>query len=101
MARTSTVFARVEPDVKERAERILNNLGLSLSNAVDIYLRQIIMQKGIPFDVRMSINEPVALQSLAKEEFDAEIIKGLDDIKKGRTFAAEDVRKEIERDYGI
>lgn len=101
MAKTSTVFARVEPDVKEQAEMILNNLGLSISNAVDIYLRQIIMKRGLPFDVSMGVNKPVAMQALSKEEFDAEINKGIEDVKQGRVFTAEEVRAEIERDYGI
>lgn len=101
MAKTSTVFARVEPDVKEQAELILNNLGLSISNAVDIYLRQIIIKRGLPFDVSMGVNKPVAMQALSKEEFDVEINKGIEDVKKGRTFTAEEVRAEIERDYGI
>ena len=35
MARTANVFARVEPEVKERAEQVLDRLGIPMSNAVD------------------------------------------------------------------
>lgn len=59
------------------------------------------MRKGIPFDVSMSVNESVAMQGLSKEEFDAEINKGIEDVKQGRVFTAEEVRAEIEKDYGI
>ena len=98
MSKSATVFARVEPTIKEQSEAILNNLGLSMSNAIDMYLRQIVMNKGIPFEVRMNINAPVAMEALSKEEFDAEIAKGLDDIRAGRTFTAAEVRAEMERD---
>ena len=38
MARTSNVFARVEPEVKEQAEMVLNQLGIPMSNAVGMFL---------------------------------------------------------------
>ena len=47
------------------------------------------------------IKAPIAMGLLTKEEFDAEIAKGLDDIKNGRTFTAEEVRSEMEKDFGI
>ena len=41
MARTANVFARVEPEVKSEAEAVLNELGIPMSNAVDMFLRQV------------------------------------------------------------
>lgn len=101
MSKSATVFARVEPNIKEQAEAILNNLGVSMSNAVDIYLRQIVMRKGIPFDVSMTVNVPVAIGALSKEKIDAEIAKGMDDIKQGKTYSAASVREEMKRKYGL
>ena len=43
MARTANVFARVEPDIKKQAEDILLQLGIPMSNAISIFLRQIIL----------------------------------------------------------
>ena len=40
MAKTSNIFARVEPAVKEQAEDILAQLGVSMSNAINMFLRQ-------------------------------------------------------------
>ena len=48
MARTANVFARVEPELKEQAEDILQQLGIPMSNAVGMFLKQIVLQKGIP-----------------------------------------------------
>ena len=43
MARTANVFARVEPDLKNQAEGILNELGIPMSNAVGMFLKQIVL----------------------------------------------------------
>ena len=53
MARTANVFARVEPEVKEQAEQVLDRLGIPMSNAVGMFLRQIVLQRGIPFEMKL------------------------------------------------
>ena len=42
MAKTSNVFARVEPKIKEQAEQVLEKLGIPMSNAVSMFLRQVV-----------------------------------------------------------
>ena len=70
MARTANVFVRVEPEIKEQAEAILDQLGIPMSSAVSMFLRQIVLQRGIPFEMKLP-EEPLALGSMTKEEFDA------------------------------
>ncbi len=101
MARTSNVFARVEPEVKEQAEIVLEQLGIPMSNAVGMFLRQVILQRGIPFEMKLPAEKPLALGSMTKEQFDAEIQKGIDDMNNGRFFTADEVEAEFKRDYGI
>ena len=77
MARTANVFARVEPEVKEQAEQVLDRLGIPMSNAVGMFLRQIVLQRGIPFEMKLpAYEEPVVYGSLTKEQFNAEIEYG-------------------------
>ena len=101
MARTSNVFARVEPDVKEQAEIVLEQLGIPMSNAIGMFLRQVVIHRGIPFEVKLPDNVPLSLPSLTKEQFDAEITKGMDDIAQGKIYSAEEVAAELHRDFGI
>lgn len=101
MARTSNVFARVEPEIKEQAERVLNQLGIPMSNAVSMFLRQVVIQKGIPFEMKLPIKKTLVARELTKEELDAEIAKGVTDIENGRVYSAEEVLKEMHRFYGI
>jgi DNA-damage-inducible protein J len=43
---------RIEPELKEMAQRVLADNGLTLSDAVRIFLRQVVLANGLPFDVR-------------------------------------------------
>ena len=102
MARTANVFARVEPEVKEQAEQVLEQLGIPMSNAVGMFLRQIVLQRGIPFEMKLpAYEEPVAYGSLTKEQFNAEIEKGMEDIKAGRVYSADEVEAEMKQEFGI
>lgn len=101
MARTSNVFARVEPEIKEQAEQVLEKLGISMSNAVGMFLRQVVLQQGIPFEMKLPNKVPSDLAPLTKEQFDEEIGKGIEDMKAGRVYSADAVEAEMHRDYGI
>lgn len=101
MARTSNVFARVEPEIKEQAEIVLNQLGISMSNAVGMFLRQVVLQRGIPFEMKLPAKKTVAVGGLTKEQIDAELAKGMADIENGRVYSADEVEDEMHRLYGI
>ena len=101
MARTSNVFARVEPEIKEQAEEVLNQLGIPMSNAVGMFLRQVVLQRGIPFEMKLPQNSLIAYDSLTKEQFDAEIGKGMADIYAGRMCSIDEVESEMIRDFGL
>ena len=89
MARTSNVFTRVEPEIKEQAEKVLGQLGISMSSAVEMFLRQVVLQRGIPFEMKLPAKKPLEFETLTKEQFDYEIKKGYDSIKRGDVYSAE------------
>lgn len=101
MARTSNVFARVEPEIKEQAEQVLDQLGIPMSSAVGMFLRQVVLQQGIPFEIKLQKKAPPAYDSLTKDQFDAEIGKGMEDVRESRVYSADAVEEEMRRDYGI
>ncbi|HKM12908.1 MAG TPA: type II toxin-antitoxin system RelB/DinJ family antitoxin, partial [Bacteroidales bacterium] len=84
MAKTANVYARIEPELKKEAEDILNALGIPASNAVTMFYKQIVMHKGLPFEVK--IPEPkLDFSKLSVEEIDTELNKGYQDYLKGDT----------------
>ena len=46
--KSANLYARIEPDVKEKAESILSTLGISASSAINMFYKQIILQRGLP-----------------------------------------------------
>ena len=64
MAKSETVYTRVEPELKANAERILARLGLTPSDAINVFLNQVVLHKGLPFAVKvpdMTIEEAKAI----------------------------------------
>lgn len=53
MQKSATLNLRVDPEVKQSAESVLSQLGLSMSTAVDMFLRQVSLTGGIPFRVAL------------------------------------------------
>jgi DNA-damage-inducible protein J len=51
MSKTATVRARLEPDLKNRAESVFHRLGLNATQAITIFYRQVELRDGLPFDV--------------------------------------------------
>lgn len=101
MARTANVFARVEPEIKEQAEQVLDRLGIPMSNAVGMFLRQVVLQRGIPFEMKLSQTTPLNYDSLTREQFDAEMEKGMADVKAGRVYSTDTIEAEMKRDFGV
>lgn len=100
-AKSANLYARIEPDVKVQAEKILSALGVPASNAINMFYKQIILQKGLPFEVKLPVSKPVEMSALSKEELDAEIEKGYADMLEGRTEPAQKVFEDIRRDYDL
>jgi len=53
MANTSMIHARVDAETKSQAQSVLSSLGMTLSEAIVLYLRQIAFHRGIPFEVKI------------------------------------------------
>ena len=74
--KTAVIHARIDPDTKNKAETVLSRLGMTPTEAIRIFYAQIMLQNGLPFDVKIP-NELTAA-TLAKsyrgedvEEFDS------------------------------
>ena len=66
MNKTATIQARIDPNVKNKAQRILNKLNISMSEAVSIFLTQVSLTNGIPFEIKIPNN--LTEETLRKSE---------------------------------
>ena len=86
--KTANVTARIQPNIKEQAETILERLGIPVSVFIDMAYRQVIMRDGVPF----SLNIPDKLttkDSLTKAEFDTMMQTGLTQAKQDDSISAD------------
>ena len=72
-AKSANLYARIEPDVKEQAEEILATLGIPASNAINMFYKQIILNRGLPFEVKIPTARPVDISRMNAETLDMEL----------------------------
>lgn len=101
MANTTAVYARIDTGLKENAESILNQLGISPSSAIQMLYSQIVLTNSFPLDLRLPCEKPAAVGNMSAEELDAELDKGVRSMKDGKTFSFGEVDEILNREFGI
>ncbi len=89
MAKNATINMRVDESLKTDVERIFNALGISTTEAINMFLNRVRLSKGIPFSVQMTDDE--FRRYLAECPLDDEAVSPLEDssIKAARSEIAE------------
>ena len=101
MANTTAVYARIDTNLKNNAESILSQLGISPASAIHMFYSQIVLHNGIPFELKIPIQKPVAAGSLTREELDNELSKGVMSLQKGNGCTADEVDEKLSGMLGI
>ncbi|MCD8326813.1 MAG: type II toxin-antitoxin system RelB/DinJ family antitoxin [Lachnospiraceae bacterium] len=101
MASTSAVYARIDTNLKENAESILGQLGISPSSAIQMLYSQIVLVKGMPFDLRLPQGKSVTGPMMTQIELDSELTKGMDSLHSGKKYSADEVDARLAKDFGI
>ena len=101
MANTSPVYARIDSSLKDNAETILARLGITPTGAIQMLYSQIVLHNGIPFDVRIPSRKPVTAGALSRAELDAELMKGVESLKAGKGYSADEVDAMLQKEFGI
>ena len=72
MSKTSTIRARIEPDLKGRAEQIFQQLGLTTTQAITLFYKQVELKNGLPFDV--AIPNKTTLKTFANTDAGRDLV---------------------------
>lgn len=99
--KSANLYARIEPDLKEQAESILSSLGIPTSNAITMFYKQIVLQRGLPFEVKLPVAQPLDASKITEQQMNAEIEKGYADILAGKSRSAEDVFADMRKNYSV
>lgn len=100
MAKSANLYARIEPDVKEQAEMILSALGIPASNAITMFYKQIILNNGLPFAVKLP-DHPLDVSRMTVAQIDEELEKGYEDVCSGPTIPMEQAFTDIRKEFGV
>ena len=88
MANTAAVYARIDTNLKESAEDILAQLGITPSSAIQMLYRQIVLT-------------PTAVGGMSRTELDTELQKGVASLQNGKSFSADEVDAALYQEFGI
>jgi DNA-damage-inducible protein J len=74
MAKTTNINIRTEPEIKQRIEQLFSQFGITVSDAVNIFFHQSLMQGGLPFQMQIP-------------EYNADTLAAIDDVNNNRNMS--------------
>ena len=92
--KTANVTARIQPNIKEQAEAILDRLGIPVSVFIDMTYRQVIMRDGVPFSLDIP-DKLVTRDSITLAEFDMIMKPGLAQAKKNDSVSVDETFNQL------
>ena len=92
--KTANVTARIQPNIKEQAEEILERLGIPVSVFIDMTYRQVIMRDGVPFSLDIP-DKLITRDTLTKVEFDTMMQTGLAQAKKNDSVSVDEAFNQL------
>ena len=81
MAKSGMIRARVEQELKRQAEELFSELGLSATEAITLFYKQVTVHRGLPFDVRMPNAETIKALQQARDGEGLTEYASLEDLK--------------------
>ncbi len=81
MAKTEMIRARVEPELKNQAEAIFSKLGLSSTEAITLFYKQVSLNQGLPFLVKLPNAETLEILREARSGEELNEYANLEDLK--------------------
>ena len=98
--KTATIMVRIEPEVKEQAEKIMNKLGIPVSVVINTLYRQIILTNSIPYPLELP-TKPLAVADLTQDEFEQRLLKSFQELKSGQSRPAAQILSELKKEYHV
>lgn len=101
MANTKAVYARIDTKLKENAESILQQLGISPSSAIQMLYSQIVRTNGFPLDLHLSYQTPTALGTMSQTELNAALQEGYESTLTGKKYSVEEVNQMMKEEFKL
>lgn len=92
------VRVRINEQLKNDATAVLESMGLTMSDAIRIFLKRVVDEKALPFTLKMPRH--LDASHMSKEEFDALMEKSFRDVEEGRVLPMEEVFRKLRERTG-
>lgn len=92
------VRVRINEQLKNDATAVLASMGLTMSDAIRIFLKRVVDEKALPFTLKMPRH--LDASQMSKEEFDALMEKSFRDVEEGRVLPMEEVFRKLRERTG-
>ena len=92
--KTANVTARIQPNIKEQAEAILERLGIPVSVFIDMTYRQVIMRDGVPFSLDIP-DKLATTDSITQAEFNTMMQTGLAQAKRNDSLSVDEAFNQL------
>ena len=96
LTKTASVNVRIQENIKQQAEQILEAIGIPRATAIDMFYRQIIFNKGIPFSLTVPNSIPI-YEEMDETAFNVLMSKGYTQALQEDSRDLEDVFEELEK----
>lgn len=87
--KSASVNVRINENIKQHAESILEDLGLSRAVAIDLFYRQIILHNGLPFDLKLN-TPPLSTSDFSPSELEDILSRGVEETNNGHGRSAKE-----------
>ena len=87
--KSASVNVRINENIKQHAESILEDLGLSRAVAIDLFYRQIILHNGLPFDLKLN-TPPLSTSDFSPSELEDILSRGVEESNTGNGRSAKE-----------
>lgn len=97
LTKTANINVRIQENIKQQAEQILDTIGIPSATAIDMFYRQIILNNGIPFSLKIPKNLPVR-ENMDEKTFNSLMANGYVQAIQGDSYDIDDVFEELEKE---
>ena len=87
--KSASVNVRINENIKQHAEAILEDLGISRAVAIDLFYRQIILHNGLPFDLKLN-TPPLSTSDFSPSELEDILSRGVEESNNGNGRSAKE-----------
>lgn len=101
MTNAAEVHVAIDPEIKEKAETILEQSGFTPAEVIRMLYSRIIKEQKIPFEPCLPAPKILFEGSMTREEIDRELQKGIDSIEAGNMYTIDEVDRMLAEEFGI